>query len=84
MPILDVIKFEGDNSAIIWKHPAEDFNTQSQLIVQESQEAILFKDGQALDTFGPGRHTLSTNNIPILGSIVKLVTGGVSPFHCQV
>lgn len=84
MPILDVIKFEGDNSAFIWKHPAEDFNTQSQLIVQESQEAILFKDGQALDTFGPGRHTLSTNNIPILGSIVKLVTGGVSPFHCQV
>lgn len=84
MPILDVIKFEGDNSAFIWKHPAEDFNTKSQLIVQESQEAILFKDGQALDTFGPGRHTLSTNNIPILGRVVKLATGGVSPFHCQV
>ena len=58
--IASVIKYEGDNSTFIWKHPCEDFNTSSQLIVHESQEAILFLNGQALDLFGPGRHTLET------------------------
>ena len=47
--IIDVIKYEGDNSTFIWKHPAEDFNILSQLIVHESQEAIFFKNGQAVD-----------------------------------
>ena len=42
MPIQQVIKYEGDNSIFVWKHPAEDFNTNSQLIVHESQEAIFF------------------------------------------
>ncbi len=85
MKIVDIIKYEGDNSTFIWKHPAEDFNTKSQLIVHESQEAILFMDGKALDAFGPGRYTLDTKNIPILGSLLKgLITGGESPFHCEV
>ena len=82
--IADVIKYEGDNSTFIWKHPAEDFNCFSQLIVHESQEAILFLNGQALDTFGPGRHTLETKNIPILGKLLNLAVGGESPFHCEV
>ena len=38
--IADIIKYEGDNSTFIWKHPCEDFNTTTQLIVHESQEAI--------------------------------------------
>ena len=42
MPIAQVIKYEGDNSTFVWKHPVEDFNTNSQLIVHESQEAIFF------------------------------------------
>lgn len=58
--IIQVIKYEGDNTTFIWKHPTEDFNLGSQLIVHESQRAIFFKDGQALDLFGPGRYTLST------------------------
>ena len=82
--IADVIKYEGDNSTFIWKHPCEDFNTKSQLIVHESQEAILLMDGQALDTFGPGRHTLDTKNIPILGKFLNRIMGGESPFHCEV
>ena len=82
--IADVIKYEGDNSTFIWKHPCEDFNTKSQLIVHESQEAILLMDGQALDTFGPGRHTLDTKNIPLLGKLLNRVMGGESPFHCEV
>lgn len=65
MKIVDLIKYEGDNKTFVWKHPSEDFNTLSQLVVHESQEALLFKDGQALDLFGPGRHTLHTKNIPL-------------------
>lgn len=82
--ITDIIKYEGDNSTFIWKHPSEDFNCLSQLIVHESQEAIFFMNGQALDTFGPGRYTLDSQNIPILGKLLNLATGGESPFHCEV
>ena len=84
LKIFEVIKYEGDNSTFIWKHPAEDFNTQSKLIVHESQEAIFFANGQALDTFGPGTHTLDTKNIPLLRHLINIPTGGVSPFHCEV
>ena len=82
--IAEVIKYEGDNSTFIWKHPCEDFNTLTQLIVHESQEAILFMNGQALDLFGPGRHTLQTQNIPLLGKLLNKATGGETPFHCEV
>ena len=84
MAMFDIIKYEGDNSTFIWKHPCEDFNTLSQLVVHESQEAILFKDGKACDCFGPGRYTLHTKNIPILNKIINLPMGGESPFHCEV
>ena len=80
----DIIKYEGDNTTFIWKHPCEDFNTTTQLIVHESQEAIFFLNGQALDLFGPGRHTLETQNIPLLRRIINIPTGGESPFHCEV
>ena len=82
--IADIIKYEGDNSTFIWKHPCEDFNTTTQLMVHESQEAIFFLNGQALDLFGPGRHTLETQNIPLLRRIINIPTGGESPFHCEV
>ena len=82
--IADIIKYEGDNSTFVWKHPCEDFNTSSQLIVHESQEAILFLNGQALDLFGAGRHTLETQNLPILRRFINIPTGGDTPFHCEV
>lgn len=84
MPIAEVIKYEGDNTTFVWKHPAEDFNTNSQLIVHESQEAIFFMNGQPLDLFGSGRYTLETQNMPILNKIINIPTGGVSAFHCEV
>jgi len=84
MEIASVIKYEGDNSTFVWKHPKEDFNTQSQLIVHESQEAVFFLNGQPLDLFGSGRYTLETANIPILQKLKNIPTGGVSPFHCEV
>lgn len=82
--IAEIIKYEGDNSTFIWKHPCEDFNSLTQLIVHESQEAIFFMNGQALDLFGPGRYTLETQNIPEVGKILKRTTGGNTPFHCEV
>ena len=82
--IAQIIKYEGDNSTFIWKHPCEDFNSLSQLIVHESQEAVFFMNGQALDLFGPGRYTLETQNIPRLGKILNRTTGDESPFHCEV
>ena len=83
--IAELIKYEGDNSTFIWKHPCEDFNTLTQLIVHESQEAIFFLNGEALDLFGPGRHTLETQSIPKLGKVFgKLVDGKETPFHCEV
>ena len=84
MTIADIIKYEGDNSTFIWKHPCEDFNTGTQLIVHESQEAIFFMNGQALDAFGAGRHTLTTQNIPLLGKALNKNTDGKTPFHCEV
>lgn len=85
MSIIDVIKYEGDNHTFVWKHPSVDFNTSTQLIVHESQEAIFFYNGQALDLFGPGRHTLGTQNIPLLTSVSsKIMSGGDTPFHAEV
>lgn len=82
--IAEIIKYEGANNVFIWKHPCEDFNSLTQLIVHENQEAIFFKDGQALDTFGPGRHTLETQNIPLLSKILNRITGDKTPFHAEV
>lgn len=82
--IADIIKYEGDNTTFIWKHPCEDFNSLTQLIVHESQEAIFMMNGQALDLFGPGRYTLETQNIPLIGKALNVPTGGQTPFHCEV
>ena len=83
MALSELIKYEGDNSTFIWKYPHEDFNNMTELIVHESQEAIFFANGQAADTFGPGRYKLDAENIPILTNLVNKVTG-VSTFHCEV
>ena len=82
--LASIIRYEGDNSTFIWKHPIEDFNYGSQLIVHESQEAIFFRDGQALDLFGPGRYTLETQQLPILESLYKLPTDTEGTFHSEV
>ena len=83
-PVLDVIKYEGPQDVFVWKHPREDFNSKSQLVVHESQQAIFFRNGQALDTLPAGRYTMDTQNLPLLRRMIGLVTGGESPFHCEV
>ena len=84
MELISVIKYEGSNDVFVYKHPKEDFNFGTQLIVHESQEALFFKDGRALDLFGAGRHTLQTYNIPLLRDVIKLGTDGENVFHAEV
>ena len=79
-----IIKYEGDNNTFIWKHPIEDFNMGSQLIVHESQEAVFFRDGQALDLFGAGRYTLETQKLPLIGKAYQLPVDPDSTFHSEV
>ena len=82
--VADILKYEGDNTTFIWKHPCEDFNSLTQLIVHESQEAVFFMNGQALDLFGAGRYTLETQNIPLIGKALNRATDDQTPFHCEV
>ncbi len=82
--LASIIEYEGDNETLVWKHPIEDFNFGSQLIVHESQEAIFFRDGQALDLFGAGRYTLQTQQLPLLEKIYKLPTDTEGTFHSEV
>ena len=82
--LASVIKYEGGNDTFVWKHPIEDYNLGSQLIVHESQEAIFFRDGKALDLFGAGRYTLATQNIPLLENLYKLPTNTTEVFHSEV
>ena len=84
MPVAEVVKYDGGSDVFAWKFPNDELGTWTQLIVNEAQEAVLFKGGQALDVFGPGRHTLSTANIPILSRVVNLPFKGKSPFKAEV
>lgn len=88
MAILDVIEFlDPTGRQIVHRVPeggSGEFRLGSQLIVRESQAAVFFRDGKALDVFGPGRHTLSTANIPLLANLISIPFGGTSPFRAEV
>ena len=84
MEIMDVIKYNGRPDVFAWKYPGEELGTWSQLVVNQSQEAVLVKGGSVADVFGPGTHTLDTKNIPILNKIINLPFGGKSPFKAEV
>lgn len=84
MAIAEVIEFKGSPDLLVWKHPEENFNTASQLIVDPTHEALLVLNGNAADLFGEGRHTLTTSNIPFLRRIIEIPTGGKTSFPCKV
>ncbi len=88
MAILDLIEYpneaSGDLVHRVPEHGSGEFRLGSQLVVRESQRAVFFRDGKALDVFGPGRHTISTNNIPLLTGLLGLPFGGDSPFRAEV
>ncbi len=84
MAIIDVIKYEGGNDTFVYKHESEDFNTGSQLIVHESQEAVFLRDGKAMDRFGAGKYTLETESMPLMKGFFKKIASGPSQFHAEV
>jgi len=88
MAILDLIEHANERSdEIVHREPEDEsgeFRLGSQLVVRESQRAVFFRDGKTLDVLGPGRHTLSTNNIPLLTALIGLPFGGDSPFKAEV
>jgi membrane protease subunit (stomatin/prohibitin family) len=82
--VFEVISCVTDNSTLVQKSNIENFNTQSQLIVNESQEALFYKEGQALDLFGPGRHALITEKLPLFKKFFDKLYDGKTPFPCQI
>ncbi|HVT61297.1 MAG TPA: SPFH domain-containing protein [Thermoanaerobaculia bacterium] len=85
---MDVIQYhDPQGQTMVARVPSDgtsDIRLGSQLIVEESQQAVFFRDGKALDTFGPGRHTLATQNVPIVASLFGIPFGGRSPFQAAV
>jgi len=88
MAIIDLIQLPNQYPDEVVRRVPEtgsgEFRLGSQLVVREDQRAVFMRDGKALDMFGPGRHTLSTNNIPLLGGLIGLPFGGQSPFTAEV
>ena len=83
--IMSVIRWNDANpEVVVYKHPDTNFNTKSRLIVADSQEAIFRHNGKGHDVFGPGEHTLNTENLPILSSLLKIPYGGESPFTAEI
>ena len=84
MAIFDIVKCNGTLDEFIWKYPRDDLGTWTQLIVNETQEVLLLKDGRICDLFTSGKYVLESKNIPILNKIINLPFGGESPFKIEV
>jgi membrane protease subunit (stomatin/prohibitin family) len=86
--MMEVIEwFDQTGTGIVQRYPeggSGDIKMGAQLIVRENQAAVFFRDGQGLDVLGPGRHTLSTQNLPILTRLLSLPWGFQSPFRAEV
>ena len=86
--VFDVIEWADEMpNEIVHRFPEVgpgDFRIGSQVIVREAQAAVFFRDGKALDVFGPGRHTITTANIPLLISVLGKAFNDRSPFTAEV
>jgi membrane protease subunit (stomatin/prohibitin family) len=70
---------------IVWRYPNEEITWGAQLIVHEYEMAVFFRDGKAYDVFGPGRHVLTTLNLPLLTGLLSRIAGyGEKPFKAAV
>lgn len=85
MPIIKSIYWtQAGDSELVYLFPFKDITTGSVLTVNDSQEAYFFKNGSLCDKFGPGRHVLSSANIPILNRIINIPSGGESTFKASL
>jgi membrane protease subunit (stomatin/prohibitin family) len=84
MAIIDVVRFDGPADVLVWRHPTGDLVWGTQVIVNQTQEALFLKGGQIADVLGPGTHTLKTANLPLLRSLVESPFGGQTPFAAEV
>ena len=84
MAIIDVVKYQSDDSEFVWKFPSQDLRLGTQLVVNTSQKAFFVKGGKLYDEFESGTHTLKSSNIPILNKLINLPFGGDSPFQAEV
>lgn len=86
MAIIDVVSWspQGNKTIYAYCFPETNLSTYTQLLVQESQEAVLFSKGQIIGKFGPGKHTLSTENLPILRNLFGIPFGGKNPFMAEI
>ncbi len=87
--IFDVIEYPNEmTDEIVHRFPEDnsigDFRIGSQVIVRESQSVVFFRDGNALDVFGPGRHTIATANIPLLINWIGKAFNDRTPFPAEV
>jgi membrane protease subunit (stomatin/prohibitin family) len=86
--ILDVIEYlDPTGQEIVHRVPEKgsgEIVLGTQCIVRENQVAVFFRDGRSLDMLGPGRHTLTTLNVPILVNYLKIPFGSKSPFRAEV
>lgn len=86
MAIIDLVQWrpKDDEMLYAYRYPEMNLSTHTQLLVMESQLALLFSKGQLLGKFGPGKHTLSTENLPILRSLYGIPFGGKNPFTAEI
>ena len=84
MKILENISYESGNLELVGRVDIPDLNTRSSIIVNESQEAIFYKDGQALDLFASGRHEITTESLPLFVKIFRNLFGSRSVIPCSV
>jgi excisionase family DNA binding protein len=86
--IVDVVEYASEMpDEIVHRFPEEgiaDLRFGSQVIVRESQRAVFFRDGHALDVFGPGRHTISTANLPLLVGFLGKIFDNRTPFTAEI
>jgi membrane protease subunit (stomatin/prohibitin family) len=86
--ILDVIEYlDPTGREMVHRVPEEgsgEIALGSQCVVRENQVAVFFRDGRALDMLGPGRHTLTTLNVPLVVNYFKIPFGSKSPFRAEV
>lgn len=84
MAVVDRVKWDGSPNILAWKFPSQDLSTWTQLIVNETQEAFVVRGGVYDGPFGAGRHTLETENLPLLRGLIGLPFGERSPFAAEV